>query len=201
MDFNAIIERAKAILLKPKDTWGVIKEESTTVNEILMNYVIILAAVPVVAGFLGRFLFGVGVPFYGRYRPGFFSGIAWAIVSYILAIVGVFVAAKIVEALAPTFQAKKDDVSAFKVVAYSMTASWVGGILMIIPDLAPLVMIIGLYGFYLLYLGLPYLMECPSEKALGYTIISVIIIIIIMVIIGIISGAILGIPSGMVNNF
>jgi hypothetical protein len=201
MDFNAIIERAKAILLKPKDTWSVIKEESTTVNEILMNYVIILAALPVVAGFLGRFIFGVGIPFYGRYRPGFFSGIVWAVVSYILAIVGVFVAAKVVELLAPTFQAKNDNVSAFKVVAYSMTASWVAGILMLIPDLSPLVMIIGFYGFYLLYLGLPYLMECPSEKALGYTIISIIVIIVVNVIIGIITAAIIGIPSGMANNF
>ena len=201
MDFNAIIERAKAILLKPKDTWGVIKEETTTVNEILMNYVIILAAIPVVAGLLGNFIFGVGVPFYGRYRPGFFSGIVWAVVNYILSIVLVIVAAKIVEALAPTFQAKKDNLSAFKVVAYSMTVFWVAGILMIIPDLGPLAMIISLYGFYLLYLGLPYLMECPSDKALGYTIVSVIVIIVIYIIIGAITGAIIGIPSGMMNNF
>lgn len=196
MDFKAIFDRAKAILLKPKDTWSVIKEESTSVNAILMNYVIILAAVPVVAGFLGNYIFGMNY-FFGRYRPPFFKGIAWAIVRYILAIVGVFIAAKVVEALAPTFQAKKDNVSAFKVIAYSMTASWVGGILLIIPDLSPLAIIIGLYGLYLLYLGLPYLMECPSDKALGYTVVTIIILMVIYIVIGIVTGAILGIPGGM----
>ena len=64
-----ILDRVKAILLKPVDTWPVIKSEAKTEKQIYTEYVMILAAVPLVAGFLGQWLFGYGLPF--------FRGISW----------------------------------------------------------------------------------------------------------------------------
>jgi len=198
MDFNAIFNRAKSVLLNPKETWAVIKDEANTVNQIYTEYVLILAAVPAIASLLGNWIFGIG---FFNYRPGFFRGLFSAVISYLLTLVGVFVAGKIVDALAPSFNAQKNDLNAFKVVAYSWTAAWVAGILLIIPGLAPLVMLVSLYGFYLLYLGLPYLMECPSDKALGYTIVSVVVIFIVFIVISAIVGAVTGIPRGMMEQF
>lgn len=195
MNFNAIIQRIKEILIKPRETWAEIKEETTTVSDIFKEYVMVVAALPVIAGFLGKWILGTSIPFWGHYRTPFLRGLSGAIVQYVLTLVGVFVAAKVVEMLAPSFQAKKDSVAAFKVVAYSMTAAWVIGIVTIIPDLSPLT-ILGLYSFYLLYLGLPHLMECPPEKALGYTIVTIVVLIVVWIVIGIISAAFLGIPKG-----
>lgn len=197
MDYNAIIARAKEILLKPKDTWPVIKDEVTTVKEIFTGYVAILAAVPAIAGFLGNQIFGFNIPFWGRYRINFFDGLAETIVSYILTLAGVYVAALVVDALAPTFQAKKNNVNALKVIAYSLTASWVIGVIRIIPDFTALAFLGFLYSLYLLYIGLPYLMECPAEKALGYTISITVVIILVSIIVGIISGSFIDIPRGM----
>jgi len=133
-------------LLKPRETWAEIKEETTTVSDIFKEYVMVVAAVPVIAGFLGKWILGISIPFWGHYRTPFLRGLTGAIVQYVLTLVGVFVAAKVVEMPAPSFQAKKDSVAAFKVVAYSMTAAWVIGIVTIIPDLSPLT-ILGLYSF------------------------------------------------------
>lgn len=195
--YNAIFERAKAILLKPKDTWPVIKDEVTTITDIFKGYVGILAALPAIAGFLGRWIFGVSIPFWGHYRVGFFEGLTGAIITYILTLLGVYLGALVIDALAPTFKANKSNINALKVVAYSLTAYWVAGIVTIIPAFSIVAFLGFIYSLYLLYVGLPYLMECPAEKALAYTISVSVVIIVVFIVIGIISGSVLSIPSGM----
>jgi len=191
---DTIIERVKAIILKPKDTWAVIKSEATTVPDIFTGYVMILAALPAFAGFLGHWIFGISVPFSGRFHLPIFRVLISAIVGYVLTLIGIFITAKVVEVLAPSFQARKNSLNAFKVVAYSMTPVWVIGIVTIIPDLAPLT-ILGLYSLYLIYLGLPHMMDCPPEKALGYTITIILVMIVVYIIIGAVAGAFMGLPK------
>jgi len=189
-----IVERVKAIVLRPAETWPVIKEEDTTVADLFRNYVAILAALPPVASFLGLWLFGRSTPLaVGRFHVSFFRGLSMALVEYVISLVGIYVAARIVDWLAPTFQAQRDPLRAFKLVAYSYTPVFVIGLVNIIPDLAPLTLL-GLYGFYLLYVGLPYLMECPPERALTYTLTVAAIMFIVYMAIGIITAVIVGMP-------
>ena len=48
-----IVDRAKKILLDPKGTWPAIDAEAATVQSIYVPYVVVLAAVPAIAGFIG----------------------------------------------------------------------------------------------------------------------------------------------------
>ena len=155
-----IVERVKAILLTPKSEWLVIERESGDPAFLFTNYVAILAAIPAVSGFIGMSLIGIG---------GIGAGLVSAIVSYLLAFVTVYVLGLIIDALAPTFDAQKNPANALKLAVYSMTPGWVAGIFLLIPVLGILTFIIGLYGFYLLWVGLPPLMKGPEEKAIVYT--------------------------------
>ena len=56
----ALIDRVKDILLKPKDTWPVIEGEETTPASLYKDYLMILAAIPAVCGFIGMSLIGIG---------------------------------------------------------------------------------------------------------------------------------------------
>src|SRR5579871_5115242 len=118
-----IVSRVKNILVDPKHEWGVIDGETDTPIEILKSYVAIVAAIPAVCGFIGRSIIGAGI------IGGFFG----AVLNYVLTLVGVFVIAFIIDALAPTFGSTKNYDRAFKVAAYSATASWVAGVFMLIP--------------------------------------------------------------------
>jgi len=51
-----------------------------------------------------------------------------------------------------------------------------------------------LYSLYLLYLGLPKLMKCPQDKALGYTVVTVLCFIIAGIVIGAVSTMFLANP-------
>ncbi|MGH8179178.1 MAG: Yip1 family protein [Steroidobacter sp.] len=197
MDFNKLIARVKAILLTPKTEWPVAATEPATVADLYKNYIVALAAIPVVFGFLKMSLIGVSVPFAGTMRTAVGAGLTSMVVSYVLSLVAVYVMALIVDALAPTFGGQKDRIQALKTVAYAYTASWIAGAGQIVPGVGLLIVLAGgIFSIYLLYLGLPHTMKCPPEKAAGYTAVSIIIAIILGFVIATIVGGIAGVGMG-----
>jgi len=189
-----LVERVKGILLNPKQEWQTIAGESTTIADLYKNYIIILAAIGPVASIIGMSIVGISLPFVGSFRIPITTAITSAVVQYILTLVGVYVLALIIDALAPTFLGEKNMDQSFKLATYSYTPGWLVGIFALIPVLSVLG-ILGLYGLYLLYLGLPVLKKSPQEKSLGYTVAVIIAAIVVFVIISIISRAFISYPT------
>lgn len=186
-----IVSRVQGILLKTKDEWVKIKEETVSVTELFTSYVMILAAIPAIAQFIGLSLVGRRVPFIGWYRYGIGRGFFYAILLYVFTLVSVYVFGIVINALAPTFSSTQNMPNAMKLAAYCMTPSWVAGVLYIIPYLDILVILAGLYGIYILYLGFTApLMDTPKEKVIGYLIVSIVVVIVLMAVVWIILGAI-----------
>lgn len=150
----------------------------------------ILAAIGPVASFIGSQLFPISV-MGSTFRMPIAAALVSSILGYVLSLVGVYVVALIVDALAPTFGGQKDRLKAMKVTVYSWTAAWVAGVFGLVPALA-ILSIVGLYSLYLLYLGLPVLMRAPKEKALAYTAVASLCGIGVFIVIAIISGAVTG---------
>ncbi len=170
-----LFQRVKAIILTPQTEWPVIAREPAEPATLFTGYVAILALIPALAGFIGSTLIG-------RYAP-IMSGLISAIVSYLLTFVVVFVVALIVDALAPTFSAQKNFTNALKLTVYSYTPVWLAGIFLLIPGLSFLA-ILGLYGLYLMWLGLPVLMQTPKDKAILYAVAVVVCGVVIQIVIG-----------------
>ncbi len=188
--------RVTNILVTPKTEWPAIEAEPTSTGTVVTSYVIPLAAIGAVAGFIGGSLVGTTVPLFGTYRVPIMSGLVGAVLAFCFAIVGVFLLAFIINALAPTFGGQKDSDKAFKVAVYSYTPAWIAGALQILPALAILGIIAALYGLYLLYLGLPALMKAPQDKAVAYTAVVVVCAIVLSIVLGSI-GALVGAPMAM----
>jgi hypothetical protein len=185
-----LVERVKGILLNPKKEWPIIDVESATVGSIYTQYVIPLAAIPAVAGFVGSSVLGYG--FFGAsIRLPMGTGLMMAAVQYIGALIAVYVIAVVADALAPTFGGQKNQIQALKLAAYSSTAAWIAGIFMLVPGLRFL-NILGLYSIYLLFLGVPVLMKAPEDKAVGYTAGIAITALILYVIIGTVASRAIG---------
>lgn len=186
-----IVTRVQEILLRPKEEWVKIKEETLPVSQLFTSYVMILAAIPAVAQFIGLALIGRRLPFVGWYRYGIGTGFLYAILLYVFTLVSVYVFGIIIDALAPTFSSEKNLDNAMKLAAYSMTPSWVAGVLYIIPFLGILVILASLYGIYLLYLGfVTPLMNTPKEKVVSYLVVSIVVAMVLMVVVWIVLNAI-----------
>ncbi len=171
----ALLDRAKAICLKPNTEWPVIEAETSSTSALMMGYAVPLAAIGPIAGFVGGVFIGRTVPLIGvTFHVPLVKGLTMAVVTYLLSLVGIFLLSMIVNALAPTFGGQKNSAQALKVSVYSLTPAFVGGIFGVLMSLAWLGFIAAIYGLYLFYLGLPVLMKNPKEKSLAYTIVVVI---------------------------
>ncbi len=189
--------RVLNILTKPKTEWPIIATEAADVTSLYKEYIIPLAAIPAVCGFIGMSIVGISIPFFGTFRSSIPGGLTSMIVQYVLALAGVYVAAIIIDQLAPTFQSSGGIVQALKLVAYASTSAWVAGVLSLLPALKALSILAGLYGLYLVYLGLPHVMKTPPEKVIPYMAITAIVIIVIFIVIGAVSAMMIQMPHPM----
>ena len=183
----SLMTRVTNILTKPKQEWPVIAGETTSVASLFTGYIVILAAIPAIAGLISSVLLSAMIA--SVLRIPLVAGLGGAILTYVLSLGGVFLAAFIIEKLAPTFQSQGTIVDALKLVAYSYTALWVAGICNVIPIIGILgVLAGGIYSIYLFYLGVPVIMKTPQDKVVAYMIASAVIIIVIYFVISIIVG-------------
>jgi hypothetical protein len=158
-----LIERVKAILLTPRTEWPVIEQERSTMSDLYIKYVAILAAIPEVAHIIGQSLVGAA-------RVSFGSLLLRAVASYLVTLAMVYIIGGVIDLLAPRFGGKKNFPNAMKLSVYSYTPLWLAGIFLLVPGLNFL-LILGAYGLYLLWVGLPMLMQVPRERSFVYAIV------------------------------
>src|SRR5450631_4408038 len=164
-----VLSRMKNIVLTPKTEWPLIASEPTTIAQLYAGYVIPLAVLAALLSFMRMSVLGVN-SLGNSFRVPMASGLRYAAVAFVAGLLGVFLVGLIINALAPTFSGHRDQRQALKVAAYSLTPGFLSSLLALSPILATLLQLLaGLYGIYVLYLGLPELMQSPKEKAFGYT--------------------------------
>jgi hypothetical protein len=177
----SLVDRAKNILLKPKEEWQVIATETPDTGALVGGYMVPLALLSAVASIIGAAILG-----------SVMMGVATGLMVLIASIIGVFVTAAVINALAPTFNSEQNFGRALQLVVYSNTAAWVGGLLNVIPVLgAVLAAIAGLYGIYLLYTGFTPIMKTPEDKVIVYMIVAVVALMAVYFIMMAILGGIL----------
>lgn len=185
-----LIQRATNITLNPTSEWQVIEPESTSISDLFKTYIMPLSAIPLLASFVGMTLIGMSLPFVGHIRTPITTGLTTLVLGFVLSLLSTFVVSLIINALAPSFGGEKNSTQALKVTAYAFTPMWIAGVLNAIPMLGMLTILAGIYSIYVLYLGLPVLMKASQDKAVGYTVVSVICSFVLMIIIGSITSAV-----------
>ena len=185
----SLVTRVQNILMKPTSEWQVIAGESATTQSLFTGYAVILAILPLIGTLISRVLIG------GMFGGGLgmaaalTGGLILAAVGYVLNLAMVFVMGIIINALAPSFDAKSDSIQAMKVSVYAGTAVWVAGIVSWVPVIGWLIGLAALgYTCYLLFLGLKHVMQPPADKALVYTVVTIGVEIAIYFVVAIILG-------------
>jgi hypothetical protein len=186
INFNigGVFKHAIDLVRSPAQVMSAYRDSDPSFNSIMINYVAVLAAIPLIATLIGGLwyysIFGylgfVGGTIYGY-------AFATAIIGYILDIVGVAIVSYIVVWLAPNFGAKTTLPRAARLTAYAFTPFFLASILNIIPFIGFLSVLGLLYGLYVLYLGVPIMLGTPQNESLTYTIVIVVAVIIVYAII------------------
>jgi len=200
-----IVNRAIALIARPKDEWAVIDGETTSTQQLFTGYVIFLAAIPAVMGLISSlFLSAMLAPMMGSLgglsglRLGLSPviGVFSAVIGFVLSLAMVFVLALIIDGLASSFGVEKNRPQAMKVAAYAPTAIWVASLATIVPILGALVVLAAaIYTIFVFHWGLKALMKPPEDKAVGYTA----VVLIVGCVVAFVINFVLSIPLGMMT--
>ena len=188
----SFLARVKGILLSPAAEWPVIDREDTAPATVFGTYVIPLAALAAIVNFIRLSVIGINMPFGGTIRSPITAGLTNAVLTCVMAVLGVALIAGIINLLAPTFGGVRDTRRALRAAAYSLTAAYVGTFLGLLPMGTLLSLLAGLYGIYTLYLGLPLMMHSKPDRAVGYTASVVVCTILVGLILGAVMGSLMG---------
>jgi Yip1 domain len=181
-----IVERAKTITLNPATAWPVIEAEQHTPQSLFVPYMLVLAAIPAVATFIGMSVVGFG-GFGLSMRLPIVSGLAMMITSYVFSLAMAFGMGWLVSTLAPNFGGQSNLMQGLKLVVFGATPMFLAGILSILPALGVLSLLAAIYSLYVMYLGLPVLMKNPKEKTVPY--------MVVLAVCGFIAGVVMAVLS------
>jgi len=191
-----LVERVKNIILTPKTEWPVIQAESTAVGQLYTGYVMPMAAFAAVMSFIRMSVIGVNLPFGGTIRTPFVSGVFSSVLTFVMGLIGLYLVGLIINMLAPSFGGQRDQRQALKTAAYALTPAWLGTALTFLPLGSLLQLCAGIYGIYVLYLGLPVMMRSKQTGSAGYTASVVVCTILVGILFGVVAAS-LGVAGRM----
>jgi len=168
----SFLDRVWKIVVFPAREWPAVARESTTFERLFLTYAAPLAALGPICGLVRISILGIPTS-RGLYRIPILSGVVEAVLSLLLALLGVYVLAHVVNVLVAPFGGEPDFEQSLKLVTYSYTPIWLAGLLLLLPQIGLLRIValaISIYAAFLIYLGLPPLLKVPKDRAAGFAI-------------------------------
>ena len=167
------LTRARGLLTAPQQEWAVIAVESATVGAIYRRFLLVAAAIGPAAATIGTIISGgESSSLSGTYTISAFDAVTRGVLEYGLNLGAIYLLGIVIAKVAANLGAQPQPVQAFKVAAYGATPYWLGGVLAVLPKLAPIGLLLGLYSCRQFSLGLSPVMKTPEGKVGVYTLIT-----------------------------
>jgi len=162
-----ILSHVWGLLSHPEEEWKSIRKENCTIGKCYCSHVLLLAAIPPLAGYIGTTQVGWQVVSREVQKLTPESALWMAILSYFTILVGVFFIGKMIHWMGKTYGAKQTLPQCIALAAYTATPLFLSGLMLLYP-LLWLNLLIGLpvlgYTVYLLYTGVPIVMGISQER-------------------------------------
>ncbi len=166
-----ILNHIWGLYAHPRDEWQTIEKRHESLMYSLMH-ILIVALIPAICGYYAAahigWTIGVGDPI----KISQSSAQLMAIAMYFALVIGVFALAYLIQWMAKTFDSTPNFIQSLELAAYTATPMLMVGVAALFPVLW-FVALAGLaavaYSVYLLYSGVPIMMNIPEEKGFIYS--------------------------------
>lgn len=151
----------------PNEEWKTIRDERCSIGKTYLSFIIFLAAIPPVSGYFGTTIFGWEFGAREAIKLSSESALQIAVAYYLVILVGIFSMGYMIHWMARTYDTHQPLSRCITLAAFIATPMMLVGVFTLMPILW-LNFIVGLpalaYTVYLLYTGIPIMMEIPEEK-------------------------------------
>lgn len=155
----------------PQDEWrNIVDSKETLIYSI--SHVLLIALVPTICSFFSAVYLGWHLSLAPSTKVPVFNAIGACVVLYLLLVFGTLILSLIVWRMAHFFDARPSFVHSLELAAYAATPMFMAGFAALYPQNWFLLLcgVAGLsYSIYLLFSGVPILIEIPADKRRTYT--------------------------------
>ncbi|MDC0662222.1 Yip1 family protein [Marinobacter sp. SS21] len=167
-----LLSHAFGLFTHPDDEWASIRKEHETPARVYVAYVLLLAAIGPVCAYMSTAHFGWSVG-ERTLKLTEMSALQLSVLTYLAMLVGVFALGYAINWMARTYGAHEEHNAAngIALAAYSCTPLFLAGFALLypVPWFNALVFLgAACYGAWLLYDGLPIVMQIPKDQAIMY---------------------------------
>lgn len=185
-----MLEHTLGILLHPDSEWKAIRNEKHSFKQVFISHVPLLALIPAVSFYIGvtqvGWSFGSGDPI----KLTSMSALSLCGLTYLSLLVGVYLLGEFINWMAKTYGVKDSEerrhYEGTALAVYVTTPVFLVGIFGLYPNLwlnAAATFIAGAYAVYLIYEGIPILMDINKDQAFMYASSVVTIGLVLMVLV------------------
>ena len=167
ISFSNIIAQIKEVILRPKDFWVAKKEKEESAAELLTGYFLPILLVVSLVVFLGEFF--RSTHFYIGYA------VLKGVREIVLFILEYYLAVFFTTELMKTFGSEKNINVARRLVVYSFTPLLLVSMITGLFPFLYVLDILGLYSFYIFWVGVQELLVFPDQKQNSYAIITIVV--------------------------
>lgn len=162
-----VLQNIWGLLWRPERQWRAIHAQQCTIARCYCSHVLILAALPALAGFIGTSQVGWQIGAREVVKLTVASAATIALLSYVTILVAVFSIGWLIHWMGQTYGARQSLSQCVALAAYTATPLFLVGILWAYPVLW-FNLLVGLpalaYTVYLLYVGVPIMMNVSAER-------------------------------------
>lgn len=165
-----ILNHIWGLYAHPKEEWQTIEKRHESLMYSLVH-ILTVALIPAICSYFATAHIGWSIGTGSTIKIAESSAVLMSIAMYGGLVVGVFALAYLIQWMAVTFDSKPDFTQSLELAAYTATPILMAGVSALYPELW-FVTVCGLagltYSVYLLYSGIPIMMNIPEEKGFIY---------------------------------
>ncbi|NVK21234.1 MAG: DUF1282 family protein [Kangiellaceae bacterium] len=160
------------VLYNPIETWPKIEKKNFTITQIYLRFLLIMAAIPPIAAYIGAVYIGWRVGFEEPVKLTWQSALLISVSAYIAILVGMYVFARLVHWMAQTYKSEATVADAFALVSYSCVPLFLVSIFSAYPLLwlnTMLTLVAAALAIRILFIGTPVMMKIDQDRGFLFT--------------------------------
>lgn len=170
-----ILQHTLGILLHPNTEWKAIRNEKNSFIQVFVSHVPFLALIPAICAYVGVTQVGWAVGRGDVIKLTTVSAASLCALTYVALLAGIYLLGEFINWMSKTYGVKDDDAKRHyegtALAVYVSTPALIAGLSLLYPQLWFVTVVMGLasaYSVYLIYQGIPILMNISKEQAFMY---------------------------------
>lgn len=171
----SILQHTLGILFRPQSEWKAIRDDKSSFVQVFISHVPLLALIPSVCAYIGVTQVGWTVAQGDPIRLTPASAASLCALTYVALLAAIYLLGEFINWMSKTYGVKDDDerrhYEGTALAVYISTPTLLAGISLLYPELWLVTAVIGIatvYSVYLIYQGIPILMNISKEQAFMY---------------------------------